>query len=360
MKKLLITAAVLALTAGTANAAGLDEGWYVGGGLGWNHAEDADFSSAGVTNEAEYNEGAVGNVALGYAWMNGLRAELEGSYRTNGVDSLTGAGAAGSGGDFRSWNAMGNLIYDFKNSSKWTPYIGAGVGASWQDADSISTAFGGSIDKKDVQFAYQGIAGVDYWMNNRTAWGLRYNYFASNDGDFRTAAGANVDGEYANHAVLVTLRYGLTAPAAAPVAPARTVEPAPLPTGNATYTNTTTVVNPTPQQVEDSPYKIFFANDSALINDSGMAVVRDVVMKSQNGRVDIVHLTANTDTTGSAAHNEALSKRRAEAVRKALLQQGISSNRINVFSNAERDLPVPTGDQVVEPRNRVVTIVINN
>ncbi len=352
MKKLLMAAAVIALTVGTANAAGLDEGWYVGGGFGWNHAEDADFTSAGVTNQADYNEGIAANLAVGYAWAGGLRSELEGSYRTNGVDSLSGAGAAGSGGDFRSYNAMANLYYDFKNDSRWVPYIGAGVGASWQHADDIATAFGTSIDEKDVQFAYQGMVGVDYWVNQRSAWGLRYNYFASTDGDFETATGADVDGEYRNHAVMVTYRYGLTAPAAAPVAPMASA--APLTTSRTTYTN------PTPQQVEASPYKIFFANDSAAINSDGMAVVRDVAMKSQNGRIEVVHLTANTDTTGSAKHNEALSKRRAEAVRSALQAQGISAERINVFSNAERDLPVPTGDQVVEPRNRVVTIVINN
>lgn len=359
MKKLLATAAILALTAGAANAAGLDEGWYLGGGVGWNHLEETDFSSAGVSNDVDFNEGVVGNLSVGYAWMNGLRSELEASVRSNNVDSISGTGASGSEGDFRSYNAMWNVLYDFKNSSRWTPYIGAGIGASWQDADNIATTFapGTSIDETDVQFAYQGIAGVDYWMNNRTAWGLRYNYVASNDGEFKTSAGADVDGEYQNHAVMVTLRYGLTAPAVAPAAP---MAAAPTPAAAPVTYNRTNIVNPTPQQVEESPYKIFFALDSAVINDSGMAVVRDVASKSQNGSVDIVHLTANTDTTGSASHNEALSKRRAAAVRKALIAQGISSDRVNVFSNAERDLPVPTGDQVLEPRNRVVTIVINN
>ncbi|HCM84338.1 MAG TPA: outer membrane beta-barrel protein [Alphaproteobacteria bacterium] len=355
MKKLLLTAAVLALTTGMASASGLDEGWYVGGGLGWNHAEDADFTNAaGVTNQVDYNEGGVGNLAVGYSWMNGLRSELEGSYRTNGVDNISGTGAAGSAGDFRSWNAMANLYYDFKNSSKWVPYIGAGVGASWQNADGIGNTFAAatSIDEKDVQFAYQGMAGVDYWLNDRSAWGLRYNYFASNDGDFETSAGADVDGEYANHAVMVTYRYGLNKPAAAPVAPAAMAAPA-MTTARTTYTN------PTPQQVEASPYKIFFELDKATITSEGMAVVNDVVSKVQNGRIDVVHLTANTDTSGSASHNEKLSKARANAVRNALVSRGINADNINVFSNAENNLPVPTADGVKEPRNRVVTIVIN-
>lgn len=353
MKKLLITAAVLALTTGAANATGLNEGWYVGGGFGWNHAEDADFNSAGVTNEVDYNEGVLANLSVGYAWMNGLRTELEASYRTNGVDNITGTGGSGSAGDFRSYNAMANLIYDFKNNTRWVPYIGGGVGASWQDADNIATAFSSSINKKDVAFAYQGIAGLDYWLNERSAWGLRYNYFASQDGDFRTSAGASTDGEYHNHAVMVTYRYGLGAPAAAPVAP-NTVAPAAAPMAQHSYTYT----NPTPQQVEASPYKIYFALDSATMDDSGMAVVRDVAMKSNGGKVNIVHLTANTDTTGSTKHNDALSGRRAETVRRALLAQGVSADRINVFSNAESNLPVPTADGVLEPRNRVVTIVL--
>ncbi len=354
MKRLLITAAVLAITSGAAHAAGLNEGWYVGGGFGWNHAEDADFTRAGVNNEIGFNEGLVGNLAVGYAWMNGLRAELEGSYRHNGVDSITGAGASGSGGNFNSLNSMANLYYDFKNDTAWVPYIGAGVGASFQDADNIRNAFAANtaIDKKDVQFAYQGIAGVDYWMNDRSAWGLRYNYFASTDGDFRTNIGANTntDGEYHNHAVMVTYRYGLNAPMVAPAAPA-TFVPAAAPAA-VRYSN------PTPEAVAASPYKIYFANDSATVNAAGQAVVNDVIAKADSGKINLIYLTANTDTTGSAAHNERLSSARAKAVRQALMSRGVSADRINIFSNAERNLPVPTTDGVVEPENRVVTIVL--
>lgn len=53
-----------------------------------------------------------------------------------------------------------------------------------------------------------------------------------------------------------------------------------------------------------------------------------------------------------------LSTARAEAVRDALIAQGIRSDRINLRYHGKWDPIVPTGDNVSEPRNRVVEVVV--
>ena len=54
----------------------------------------------------------------------------------------------------------------------------------------------------------------------------------------------------------------------------------------------------------------------------------------------------------------ALSLRRANAVKNELVRQGVPADAIAVVGKGESQLLVPTGDQVREPQNRRVEIVI--
>ena len=66
----------------------------------------------------------------------------------------------------------------------------------------------------------------------------------------------------------------------------------------------------------------------------------------------------HTDTVGSAAFNDNLSRQRAEVVRNALVARGIAVERIVVVGRGEREPVVPTADNVAEPRNRRVEIQV--
>jgi outer membrane protein OmpA-like peptidoglycan-associated protein len=70
---------------------------------------------------------------------------------------------------------------------------------------------------------------------------------------------------------------------------------------------------------------------------------------------DIV-VTGHTDTVGSAESNDKLSMQRAERVKGFLTGIGIPADRIQVAGRGERELLVPTVDNVDEPRNRRVEI----
>ena len=361
VKTFMLTVAVLALSSGTVQAADANNDWYLSFGAGWNHAQDEKFKADGVKDKVSFDEGWVGDVAIGRAWGRNLRTELEGSYRYNGVDKISGSGASGSTGNFHSWNAMVNQYYDFHTNSPWMPYVGAGIGASFQKANNIGNTFvaANNISGWDTQFAYQGIVGVDYWATSRSAIGLRYNYFATTQGKYDTSSAAvgKASGENQNQAVLVTYRINLGSdpkPAETKSMSTMPTEAAPAPVA----AQPTAYTAPTEQAIEDSPYKIFFANDVSKLNAAGHKVVAEAAAAAGTEHSVVLHITSNTDTMGTNAHNDKLSAARATTVRKALIAQGISPDKINVVSNAERDLPVPTNDQVREPRNRVVTIVL--
>jgi OOP family OmpA-OmpF porin len=68
--------------------------------------------------------------------------------------------------------------------------------------------------------------------------------------------------------------------------------------------------------------------------------------------------TGHTDTSGSEAYNMALSLRRANAVKDALVREGVPATAIAVVGRGEQGLLVQTGPNVREPQNRRVEIVI--
>ena len=71
-----------------------------------------------------------------------------------------------------------------------------------------------------------------------------------------------------------------------------------------------------------------------------------------------ITVIGHTDRVDSASLNDALSLKRAEAVRQALIEAGIAALRIEVAGSGEREPLVPTEDEVSEPRNRRVEISV--
>ena len=75
--------------------------------------------------------------------------------------------------------------------------------------------------------------------------------------------------------------------------------------------------------------------------------------------VDNIRVIGHTDTSGSAAYNLALSKRRAKDARDELVRQGIVGERITSEGKGETQPFVPTGDGVKEQLNRRTEVLIS-
>jgi len=103
----------------------------------------------------------------------------------------------------------------------------------------------------------------------------------------------------------------------------------------------------------------YFDHDSAKLDDDAMQAIRQAadVIKG-DARMNVL-LTGNADTSGADDYNEQLSKRRAMAVRSALLQQGLPTDRVRILAKGEKNLMVQTGDNVRERKNRRVDILIS-
>lgn len=78
------------------------------------------------------------------------------------------------------------------------------------------------------------------------------------------------------------------------------------------------------------------------------------------GRRPILDITiiGHTDTTGDVEFNMALGMRRAVLVRDLLAAAGVDPALMELASHGKADLLVPTADEVREPRNRRVEVML--
>ena len=68
----------------------------------------------------------------------------------------------------------------------------------------------------------------------------------------------------------------------------------------------------------------------------------------------------HTDTKGTSKYNMSLSIKRAESVKQALLQKGISTEDISILGMGENQLAIDTPDNTKHPANRRAEVKILN
>jgi opacity protein-like surface antigen len=149
------------------------------------------------------NFGGTASVSGGYEWDNGLALESEFAYRRNGLKKDVFFGESTKlDGTLSSYTLLLNGYYFLRNESSFTPYIGGGVGVSLLDLDAQregEATFHGY--DTDSQFAYQGIAGVQYEFTPHWSLGVEYRFFGTQDPSFiDSVSGTRVWTETVYHA----------------------------------------------------------------------------------------------------------------------------------------------------------------
>ena len=115
---------------------------------------------------------------------------------------------------------------------------------------------------------------------------------------------------------------------------------------------------PPPPSVPASSYMVFFDWDSSKLNNQSMQVIGQAAATFKSRNATGITATGHTDTSGGDAYNMALSLRRANAVKDALVQAGVPAGAINAVGVGKAGLLVPTPDGVREPQNRRVEIAV--
>jgi len=204
-------------------------GFYVAAGYAMVYAPD---ESLGITPAAntlapsddslwlDYDLGFRSvSLSAGYAFHNGIRAELEASYRRNELEVLDfsdnrGTLNTGASDAVDTLTGFANLYYDFKPKIAVQPYLGAGVGV----ADTrYRTSFSTRIDftrfetplfnERDTTLAWQVIAGASTPITPRTRLSAEYRYWQSAKINFTDAMGSRYQTHHKLHMAGLKLQF---------------------------------------------------------------------------------------------------------------------------------------------------------
>ncbi len=322
MKKVLMAAAALVALPVMAQAQSPSPGVYIGaeGGVNWL----LNFNATQTTNpnlptviSVTPNTGWAAGGVIGYDFV-GPRVELEGIYRNN----TTNVGVPGTAinNQVGQLGIMANLLYDFMPASVITPYIGAGAGLGLVDSTS---SLGSTV------FAYQGIIGL--------GWMVDTNFRVNLDGRYYGTSNPQINGNsWTNNNFSIMLGLQLKFGSAPPPPP------------------------PPPPVAPAAPsFMVFFDWDRSNLSQQALATIGQAAQVFKTKGNARITATGHTDTSGPEAYNMALSLRRANAVKDALVRNGVPAQAITVIGRGEQGLLVPTADGVREPQNRRVEIVIN-
>jgi OOP family OmpA-OmpF porin len=233
------------------------------------------------------------------------------------------------------------------------PYIDAGVGIARNDLSRTSFAAGGATIGSVNSHAFTSFAwgvgtGVAYAVRPNLLVDFSYKYLDLGDMHSGTtlSVGATkvntprMSAEYHVHTVMLGLRYEFGAAPPPPPPTPVAAPPAPPPAAVA------------PQ---NQVFIVFFEFDKSSLTADGRRVVDQAAAAYKTGRSN-VQIAGYTDSAGTARYNLALSKRRADTVKAALVRDGVPAGAIDESWHGEENPRVPTADGVREPQNRRVEI----
>ena len=331
MHKALMSAAALLALGTTAAQAQSDwfssryqpfSGFYAGIEGGANWMLNRGMGSAYAWPTTGWAAGAV----IGYDFV-GPRVELEGVFRQNDT-YFTGLGPTGGFNASRNLNqvnVMANLLYDFLPGATVTPYIGAGLGVGFVDGVD---GFGATTSLSNTVFAYQGIVGVGFNVSSNLRVNLDGRYMGTTDPGSAYGSWKNN-----NITAMLGITYKFGQPETAPPPPMAAPAAAPS-------------------------FMVFFDWDRSNLSQQALSTIQQAADAYKSKGSARITATGHTDTSGPADYNMALSLRRANAVKDALVRDGVPATAISVVGKGETNLLVPTGDGVREPQNRRVEIII--
>jgi outer membrane protein OmpA-like peptidoglycan-associated protein len=103
---------------------------------------------------------------------------------------------------------------------------------------------------------------------------------------------------------------------------------------------------------------LYFEHDTTKLTHEAKGLLPEILRTIKSRKSNEVYVVGHTDLVGTEAYNIELSSRRANHVRDLFISSGIKPNALFVsFYGKARPL-VPTKDEVPEPLNRRVEVIV--
>lgn len=204
-------------------------GWYLRGDIGYKAYSDpnADFDETGYEPfwGESLDDTAVIGAGVGYQFNSYLRmdATLDYEFKSTFEGNLNcrtpcvggGAGFSQEAADIDAWSGLVNAYVDLGTWYGFTPYVGAGIGASYLTTSNVRTVSAPTAEYDGDgtwNFAWALMAGTSFRMTENLLLDINYRYMNLGDAKSDTIPTFTSPLEYNDieaHEVRVGLRYNL-------------------------------------------------------------------------------------------------------------------------------------------------------
>lgn len=103
---------------------------------------------------------------------------------------------------------------------------------------------------------------------------------------------------------------------------------------------------------------LYFELNSAVLTDASQKLLPQVLQTVKERQPCLVDIIGHTDTIGTRKDNIKVSKKRAQSIATLLISEGMEEKAMRVRGYGEDDLLISTADNVDEPKNRNVEILV--
>lgn len=161
------------------------------GGPGWGNKPTLGLPGSRV--ELSYKTGYMLNFAGGGYVYKYIRLEAEFLYGRLDIDKTKGDLSKNIPEYFRDVGGMVNIFVDVKNSTRFTPFMGAGIGFDYTSMDTITLGTVEIDDYSAIAFAYQFMVGISWSFDPSWAVELLCKFHCTNDKNFDSPSHDNLD-----------------------------------------------------------------------------------------------------------------------------------------------------------------------
>jgi outer membrane protein OmpA-like peptidoglycan-associated protein len=113
-------------------------------------------------------------------------------------------------------------------------------------------------------------------------------------------------------------------------------------------------VHPLPPQ----SFLLYFKQNSEELTDGSENMIPAIVEAIQSRNSGDIAIIGHTDRLGDESYNRILSMERAQVVYDLLRAQNVKGEEMTILYYGESNPLIPTADEVAEPKNRRVEVVI--
>jgi outer membrane protein OmpA-like peptidoglycan-associated protein len=105
-------------------------------------------------------------------------------------------------------------------------------------------------------------------------------------------------------------------------------------------------------------FNLYFRNGSTQLDGESLLMLSEILDSIRKRNSFDISVNGHSDRVGPASFNRRLSLQRAIRIRSLLIKAGVNPATISAASHGEGNPLIRTADNVAEPRNRRVEVIV--